>query len=54
MGLLILIVIAMVLVGTLPVWHHSRRWGYVPSMSLGVVLLIALVLVALGVVRFGQ
>jgi hypothetical protein len=30
------------MVGTTPVWPHSRRWGYYPSSGLTFVLLIFL------------
>lgn len=41
--LLILIVVLVLLFGTLPVFPHSRRWGYAPSGLLGVLLVILLV-----------
>jgi hypothetical protein len=31
-----------------PAWPHSRSWGYMPSGTLGLVLLIVIVLVLLG------
>ena len=45
MGLILLIVIILLLVGGLPTWPHSRKWGYGPSGVLGVILVILLVLV---------
>lgn len=44
LGLVLLIVIIMMLVGSVPRWGYSRGWGYGPSGILGVVLLIILVL----------
>jgi hypothetical protein len=41
--LIILVVVVLLLLGVLPVWPHSRRWGYAPSGGLGLVLLIVLV-----------
>jgi len=35
-------------VGGLPVFPHSRNWGYGPSGILGVVLVVLLVLLLLG------
>ena len=42
MGTILLIVLILVLVGALPSWPHSRRWGYGPS---GVASLIVVVLI---------
>jgi hypothetical protein len=45
----ILVILAvLMLLGAIPVWPHSRSWGYGPSGGLGVVLLILLVLVVSG------
>lgn len=43
-NLLVLILVVMLLVGALPSWPHSRNWGYAPSSTLGVVLIVLLVL----------
>jgi len=48
MGTLLLIVLILLLVGALPSWGHSRKWGYAPSGGLGVVLVVLLVLVLMG------
>lgn len=48
MGLLLLIVLLVLLLGSLPAWPYSRGWGYYPSGALGVVLLVVLVLVLMG------
>ena len=48
MGLILLIVLIVLLVGTAPRWPHSRSWGYGPSGGLGLVLVIVVVLVLLG------
>ncbi len=52
MGLLLLIVLILLLVGALPTWGHSRKWGYGPTGGLGLVLVIVLVLVLLNIVPF--
>lgn len=45
----ILIVVAvLMLLGAVPAWPHSRRWGYGPSGGLGLVVLILLVLMLTG------
>jgi hypothetical protein len=43
-----LIVVILLLLGAVPRWPHSRGWGYMPSSTLGVVLVIVIVLVLLG------
>jgi hypothetical protein len=47
-GTILLIILVLVLVGALPSWPHSRGWGYYPSGSLGLVLLIVVVLLLMG------
>ncbi len=48
MGLLLLIVVILLLAGAIPRWPHSRKWGYAPSGTLGLVLIIVIVLLLLG------
>jgi hypothetical protein len=48
MGLILLIVLVLLLMGSLPRWPHSRSWGYGPSGGLGLILVIILILVLLG------
>ena len=45
--ILLLVFLLMLVFGALPVFPHSRRWGFAPSGSLGTVLLIVLILVIL-------
>jgi len=47
LGLILLIVIVMLLVGSVPRWGYSRDWGYGPSGILGVILVIILILALL-------
>lgn len=53
MGLILLIILILLLVGTVPAWPHSRSWGYRPSGGLGLVLVILLILVLLGYIPRG-
>lgn len=48
LGLILLIVVLLMLVGTLPTWPHSNGWGYGPSGGLGLVLVIVIVLLLTG------
>ena len=50
MILILLILLLLMMVGALPRWPHSRRWGYRPSGGLGLILLIVLILYLLGYV----
>jgi len=48
MGTLLVIILALMVLGSIPRWDHSRGWGYAPSGGLGLVLLIILILVLMG------
>ena len=48
LSLILLIVLILFLVGALPTWGHSRNWGYGPSGSLGLVVLVVVVLLLMG------
>jgi hypothetical protein len=41
---ILLVILVLMLVGDLPAWPHSRSWGYAPSSTLGLVVLILLLL----------
>jgi len=51
LGTILLIVLILLVIGSLPTFPHSRRWGYAPSGSLGTILLIVLILYLLGYIR---
>ena len=48
LGTLLLVVLVLLLIGAIPSWPHSRRWGYGPSGILGLVLVVLLVLMVMG------
>ena len=48
LGTILLVVMVLMLVGTLPVWPHSRSWGYLPTSGLSLVLVVIIVLLVLG------
>jgi hypothetical protein len=48
LSLIILILLILLLVGALPTWGHSRKWGYGPSGGLGLVVVIVVVLLLMG------
>jgi hypothetical protein len=45
---LLIILLVLLLVGALPSWPYSTSWGYYPSGTLGVVLLVILILLLTG------
>ena len=45
---ILLIILILLLVGALPRWPYSARWGYYPSGAVGAVLVIVLVLLLTG------
>jgi hypothetical protein len=47
MTLILAIILAFLLVGTMPVWPHSVHWGYYPSSGIGVLLAVLIIYVVL-------
>ena len=47
-GLLLAVVLLLVLIGAVPIWPHSRRWGYYPTGGVGVVLMAVVILLLIG------
>ena len=47
MGTILIILLVLLLLGAVPAWPYSRRWGYWPSGGLGMILLIVLILALL-------
>jgi hypothetical protein len=39
------VVLLVAMVGSLPIWPHSKQWGYLPITGVGVVLLLLLVFI---------
>jgi hypothetical protein len=48
MTTILLIILILLLIGALPTWPYSRKWGYFPSGGLGLILLIVIILMLLG------
>jgi hypothetical protein len=44
----LLVILILMLLGAIPTWPHSRSWGYGPSGSLGLIVIILLLLVLTG------
>ncbi|MEQ1838165.1 MAG: DUF3309 family protein [Candidatus Nitrotoga sp.] len=48
LGTVLLIILVLMLIGVIPVWPHSRTWGYGPSGGLGLILIVLLILLVTG------
>lgn len=48
LGTILLIVLILVLLGVLPTWPHSKKWGYYPSGGIGLVAVIIIILLLMG------
>lgn len=48
LGTILVIVLILILLGALPTWPYSSRWGYAPSGGLGLILLIIVILMLMG------
>ncbi len=53
MGMILLLVLIVLLLGGLPAWPYSRRWGYGPSGVVGALLVVLLLLLLFQVVPWG-
>lgn len=45
---ILLVVVVLMMLGSMPVWRHSRGWGSYPSSGLGLLLLVLVVLMLSG------
>lgn len=48
LGTLLLVIVILMLIGVIPVWPHSKTWGYGPSGGIGLILTILIILFLLG------
>ena len=46
--ILLLVLLVILLIGTTPAWGYSRGWGYYPSGTIGIILIILIIMLALG------
>ncbi|MBN3798882.1 MULTISPECIES: DUF3309 family protein [Burkholderia] len=47
LGTILIIILILILVGAFPAWPHSRSWGYWPSSTVGMIVIIVVILVLL-------
>ena len=45
---ILLVILILILIGALPTWGHSRQWGYMPSGTIGVIVLVVVILALMG------
>jgi hypothetical protein len=45
---ILLVILILMLLGAIPTWPHSRGWGYYPSGTLTLVILIVVLLALTG------
>jgi hypothetical protein len=48
LGTILLVILILALLGIIPVWPHSRSWGYAPSSGVGLVVIILVILLVSG------
>lgn len=48
MSTILLVILIILVIGALPTWPHSARWGYYPSGTLGIVAIVLLILALTG------
>jgi Protein of unknown function (DUF3309) len=46
--ILLIVLLVLLLIGAAPAWPHSRSWGYYPSGTIGLILIILIIMMALG------
>jgi hypothetical protein len=47
---ILIVILVLMLLGALPVFPHSRKWGYAPVGGIGTILVVIIVLLLLGVI----
>lgn len=48
LGTILLVILILALLGIIPIWPHSRSWGYGPSGGVGLIVIIIVILLLLG------
>jgi len=48
LGTILLVILILLLLGALPAWPYSREWGYAPSGTVSLVVVVVLVLLLTG------
>jgi len=45
LGTILLVILILAFVGIIPIWPHSRSWGYAPGGGVGLVVIILVILI---------
>jgi hypothetical protein len=45
---ILLVILILALIGVIPVWPHSRTWGYAPGGIVGLVVIVLVVMFLMG------
>ena len=45
---LLLVLLLLLLIGSVPTWGYSRDWGYYPSGTISLILIILIIMLVLG------
>jgi hypothetical protein len=48
LGTILILLTVVALIAVFPTWRHSRRWGLLPSSSLGLVLIVLVIVFVAG------
>ncbi|SME88715.1 DUF3309 domain-containing protein [Desulfovibrio gilichinskyi] len=48
LGAIIIIVLVLMFLGVIPVWPHSRAWGYAPGSILGIITIVLVIMLLTG------
>jgi hypothetical protein len=48
MSTILIVILVLILLGAIPAWPHSRSWGYAPSGTIGLILLVLVILLLTG------
>ena len=48
MSIVLIVVLVVLLLGALPTWPYSGGWGYYPSGTLGLILLVLIIMALMG------
>lgn len=46
--IILVVILVLALIGAFPTWGHSKSWGYAPSGTVGLILIVLLVLFLMG------
>ncbi len=48
LGWILLIALVLLLIGTLPVWPYSRKWGYWPGVFISLLIVVVIIMFIMG------